>query len=190
MGVSTVLSTMSRGVNENNQLKTKLETQLSRLLDQLHDIETTKDSLDEYEYLDLKNDTLEQLQEFETSLNKMLKGEIGLVDSVGAMQLAIQAAISQAFQTPEILKLFIKAEPSHLRDKLAIIQRDFQTGKMDNDLFIQQKTEILSALIKLNESLTENETRFMDEFSSNSMKNFTNVQQSIVIKDNIITAMK
>ena len=34
-----------------------------------------------------------------------------------------QAAISQAFQTPEILKLFIKAEPSHLRDKLAVIQR-------------------------------------------------------------------
>merc|ERR1719419_1549632 len=179
---------MSRGVNENNQLKTKLETQLSRLLDQLHDIETTKDSLDEDEYLDLKNDTLEQ--EFETSLNKMLKGEIGLVDSVGAMQLAIQAAISQAFKTPEILKLFIKAEPSHLRDKLAVIQRDFQTGKMDNDLFIQQKTEILSALVKLNETLTEDETRFMDEFSSNSMKNFTNVQQSIVIKDNIITAMK
>ena len=68
--------------------------------------------------------------------------------------------------------------------------RDFQTGKMDKDLFIQQKTEILSALIKLNETLTEDETRFMDEFSSNSMKNFTNVQQSIVIKDNIITAMK
>ena len=61
VGVSTVLSTMSRGVNENNQLKTKLETQLSRLLDQLHDIETTKDSLDEDEYLDLKNDTLEQV---------------------------------------------------------------------------------------------------------------------------------
>ena len=52
---------MSRGVSENNQLKTKLETQLSRLLDQLHDIETTKDSLDEDEYLDLKNDTLEQV---------------------------------------------------------------------------------------------------------------------------------
>ena len=61
VGVSTVWSTMSRGVNENNQLKTKLETQLSRLLDQLHDIETTKDSLDEDEYLDLKNDTLEQV---------------------------------------------------------------------------------------------------------------------------------
>ena len=61
MGVSTVSITMSRGVNENNQLKTKLETQLSRLLDQLHDIETTKDSLDEDEYLELKNDTLEQV---------------------------------------------------------------------------------------------------------------------------------
>ena len=52
---------MSRGVNENIQLKSKLETQLSRLLDQLGDLETNKDSIDEEEFSDLKNETLEQV---------------------------------------------------------------------------------------------------------------------------------
>ena len=52
---------MSRGVNENTQLKSKLETQLSRLLDQLEDLETNKDSIDEEEFSDLKNETLEQV---------------------------------------------------------------------------------------------------------------------------------
>ena len=52
---------MSRGVNENIQLKSRLETQLSRLLDQLEDLETNKDSIDEEEFSDLKNETLEQV---------------------------------------------------------------------------------------------------------------------------------
>ena len=52
---------MSRGVNENIQLKSKLETQLSRLLDQLEDLENNKDSIDDEEYAELKNETLEQV---------------------------------------------------------------------------------------------------------------------------------
>ena len=105
---------MSRGVNENNQLKGKLEAQLHRLLDQLEDIKKDRDNLEEEEYNELRNDTMEQvsritsatlksildsnicqLEEFKTSLDKMSNGDLGLVDTVGAMQLAIQAAISE-----------------------------------------------------------------------------------------------
>ena len=52
---------MSRGLNENNQLKGKLEAQLNRLLDQLEDIQKDRDSLDEEEYIELKTDTMEQV---------------------------------------------------------------------------------------------------------------------------------
>ena len=52
---------MSRGVNENNQLKGKLEAQLHRLLDQLEDINRDRDSLEEDEYTELRNDTMEQV---------------------------------------------------------------------------------------------------------------------------------
>ena len=54
---------MSRGVNENNQLKGKLEAQLNRLLDQLEDIQKDRDSLDEEEYIELKTDTMEQVKQ-------------------------------------------------------------------------------------------------------------------------------
>ena len=54
---------MSRGLNENNQLKGKLEAQLNRLLDQLEDIQKDRESLDEEEYIELKTDTMEQVQQ-------------------------------------------------------------------------------------------------------------------------------
>ena len=54
---------MSRGLNENNQLKGKLEAQLNRLLDQLEDIQKDRESLDEEEYIELKTDTMEQVKE-------------------------------------------------------------------------------------------------------------------------------
>lgn len=34
---------------------------------------------------------------------------------------AIQAAISQAFQTPEVIRLFAKKQPDQLRTKLAVV---------------------------------------------------------------------
>ena len=40
-----------------------------------------------------------QLEEFKTSLDKMSSGDLGLVDTVGAMQLAIQAAISEVLSS-------------------------------------------------------------------------------------------
>ena len=56
-------------------------------------------------------------------MSKITKGDLGLVDSIGAMQLAIQAAITEAFKTPEILRLFALAQPDHLRNKLEMIER-------------------------------------------------------------------
>ncbi|OQR72835.1 protein LZIC-like [Tropilaelaps mercedesae] len=106
---------MSRGAVATSQLKAKLEEQLGRLVDQLADLEQERQDLDEEEYQETKEDTLEQLKEFQKSLNKMLKGDMTLVDSFSRLQLAIQAAISNAFQTPEIIRLFAKQQPQQLR---------------------------------------------------------------------------
>ena len=51
---------MSRGLNENKTLKGKLEAQLNRLLNQLEDINKDRASMEEDEYNELKNDTMEQ----------------------------------------------------------------------------------------------------------------------------------
>lgn len=49
-------------------------------------------------------------------------GDVTLVDSLGSMQLATQAAISQAFKTPEVIKLFALKQPSQLRQRLDQLQ--------------------------------------------------------------------
>lgn len=90
---------------------------MNRLLKQLEDCEELKGELDqeEYEvtkqvyffffYINFLQETLDQMNEFRATLKKMTEGNITLVNQFGSVQLAMQAAVSKAFQTPEIIKL-------------------------------------------------------------------------------------
>ena len=94
--------------------------------------------------------------------------------------------VTTLFRTPEILRLFASAQPDHLRDKLANIERDHIVGKMSRDLFIRQKTELLLALTKLKATLTPEEADFLESHTTSSMRQFTSVQENIVIKDGLV----
>ena len=100
------------------------------------------------------------------------------------------------------MRLFALAQPDHLRNKLQQIERflkcvvvltaeffqsrDFIVGKMEKIVFTQQKLEILTALTKLETTLTEDEQSFYDQNNQSSMKQFTKVQDTIVIKDGLV----
>ena len=86
----------SRGQQETSKLRQNMEDQLDRLMQQLSDLEESKEDLDADEYEETKNETLEQLKEFKTSLDKMLEGNMSLVDSLGGMQLvsALSSSLS------------------------------------------------------------------------------------------------
>ena len=86
-----------------------------------------REDLDTDEYEETKSETLEQLKEFNESLAKMKGGDMTLVNELNRMQLATQAAISEAFKTPEVIRLFAKKQPGQLRQRLAevSIQVDF-----------------------------------------------------------------
>lgn len=86
-----------------------------------------------------KKDTIAQLKQFDAQLKKMVQGNMGLVTELASYQLAIQvrtlyhlliskipsitcsfnsplfffhkAAVSSAFQTPEVIRAFAKREP-------------------------------------------------------------------------------
>jgi hypothetical protein len=47
----------------------------------------TRGDLDASEYEETKNETMEQLREFNESLSKMISGDMTLVDQLGSMQL-------------------------------------------------------------------------------------------------------
>uniref|UniRef100_A0A0B6Y8Z4 Beta-catenin-interacting ICAT domain-containing protein n=1 Tax=Arion vulgaris TaxID=1028688 RepID=A0A0B6Y8Z4_9EUPU len=165
----------SRGAQETTKLKQNLEEQLDRLMQQLTDLEECKADLEPEEYEETKNETVEQLKEFQANLNKMMQGNLSLVDELSGMQLAIQAAISDAFKTPEVIRLFAKKQPGQLRTRLADINRDEKIGKLSKQAAVQQSVEILMALKKLGEPLTAAEVAYLHQNSSGSLKEFEKV---------------
>ncbi|XP_003746888.1 protein LZIC [Galendromus occidentalis] len=174
---------MSRGKAETTQLQKKLEEQLERLVDQLADLEQEKSELSEEEYNDMKQDTVEQLKEFQASLDRILKGDITLVDTLNGLQLAIQAAISDAFRTPEIIRLFAKKQPVQLRQRLTELERDLKISKIALEPYNREKVEILLALRKLGDTLSPGENSFIENHSSASMKQFEKIDENVEISD-------
>lgn len=176
----------SRGKSETEKLKKNLEEQLERLVQQLADLEECRDDLEEDEFEETKAETLDQLKEFKASLDKMLGGNLSLVDQFNGMQLAIQAAISEAFKTPEVIKMFAKKQPGQLRQRLAEIQRDEKVGKLSKDVSVYMIVEILTALRKLGEVLTPEEQEYLKQNSSSSLKQFQQVTSDLASSDKVM----
>ncbi|KYO31498.1 protein LZIC isoform B [Alligator mississippiensis] len=175
----------SRGTTETSKLKQNLEEQLDRLMQQLQDLEECREELDADEYEETKKETLEQLSEFNESLKKIMSGNMTLVDELSGMQLAIQAAISQAFKTPEVIRMFAKKQPRQLRTRLAEMDRDLMVGKLGRDLYTQQKVEILTALRKLGEKLTADDETFLSSNAGAALSQFERVSSDLGSGDKV-----
>jgi len=170
---------MSHGKQETAKLKANMEDQLNRLLTQLEDLEEMKGDLSAAEYKSMKDDTLQQLKEFNVTLNKLLAGNMTLVSELGSVQLAIQAAVSNAFRTPEVIKLFAKKEPGQLRTRLANLERDTKLQRINQATYVQQAVEILTALKKLGEELSTAEQAFLSENMNADMKEFEKYETAL-----------
>ncbi|KAB1269000.1 Protein LZIC [Camelus dromedarius] len=145
-----------------------------------------REELDTDEYEETKKETLEQLSEFNDSLKKIMSGNMTLVDELSGMQLAIQAAISQAFKTPEVIRLFAKKQPGQLRTRLAEMDRDLMVGKLERDLYTQQKVEILTALGKLGEKLTADDEAFLSANAGAILSQFEKVPTDLGSGDKVL----
>eukprot|EP01119_Soliformovum_irregulare_P001254 TRINITY_DN1097_c0_g1_i1.p1 TRINITY_DN1097_c0_g1~~TRINITY_DN1097_c0_g1_i1.p1 ORF type:complete len:192 (-),score=71.06 TRINITY_DN1097_c0_g1_i1:341-916(-) len=168
----------SRGAQETQKLQENVKEQLNRLLTQLKDLEEEKEELgDEYE--PMKKDTMEQLKEFNASLNKMMQGNMTLVDAFGGVQLAIQAAISEAFKTPEVLQMFAKKDNNSLRQHLTQLQTASKLGKVSKESYTNQAVEILTALSKLGEPLSDEEQAFLQANKTKALSEFETVTSNM-----------
>nr|XP_022920535.1 protein LZIC-like [Onthophagus taurus] len=169
----------STRTDETFNLQKNLETQLERLVEQLNDLEQCREELEPEEYEETKEDTIEQLKELNRSLVKLSKGDITLISSLESMQMATRAAISQAFKTPEVIKLFGKKDQKQLRDKLSNLE---QNVKLNSEQFNRQKAEMLTALKQLGEQLSPGELQFLEKYSEimNALKDieFVEVENS------------
>ena len=113
-------------------LRNNVVQQRDRLLEQLKDLDELRAELDVDEYEVMKADTIAQLKEFDASLTKMVEGNMTLQSELDATRMAVRAAISEAFKTPEVIRMFAQKEPVALRRRLAEIDRDVKLGKLDH----------------------------------------------------------
>lgn len=182
------------------QLRQNIEDQLERLLSQLEDIEGLKDELSAEEYEKEKQvrhaaacplapcshsrtargwasqDTKAQLSEFQESLKQMTAGNMTLQSEFDAARQAISAAISEAFHTPEVIRMFARKQPAQLRRRLTEIDRDVKLGKLDFAAVSTQAAEILIALKKLGEKIEPKEEAFLAQHMTASMADFEAVK--------------
>ena len=99
------------------------------------------------------------------SLKNMINGNISLVDSIGAAQLAIQSAIKSAHSS-EISIMFTKKQNSALRNQLASLDSDLKLGRINLSLYTSQTIEILKMLEKLGEILSVKEKDFLTKVNN------------------------
>jgi len=171
----------SRGKHETELLRITIEDQLKRLLTQLQDLDELKEGctlahllpitplfveFEESEWQSTREETLQQLREFEEFLKQSIHGDMTLVNEFGAAQLAIQAAISEAFKTPEVIRMFANKQPDQLRNRLAVVQRELKLKHISKERFNQEAVEILIALKRLGTELSEEEKQFLEKMSS------------------------
>jgi hypothetical protein len=169
----------SRGKDETAKLRTNIQDQLNRLITQLQDLEELREEMEPDEYRETKEETLQQMREFQAFLRKTAAGDLSLVNDLGSIQLAIQAAVSEAFHTPEVIGLFAKKQPGQLRGRLDALKRDLKLGKLSSDAYTQQALEILTALKKLGETLSAEELHFLSANMTASLSAFERVEADI-----------
>lgn len=75
-------------------------------------------------------------------------------------------SVSDAFRTPEVIRMFALQQPDQLRLRHAQLQRDVKLGKLSKEMYQRQAVEILIALKRLGTTLTSEETSFLDSMSS------------------------
>ncbi|XP_033364185.1 protein LZIC-like [Bombus vosnesenskii] len=171
----------SHGKLQTEKLRKNLEAQLDRLVQQLEDIEENRNSLDAAAYEEAMQLTKEDLQEFNESLQRIISGDTTLVDQLGAIQLAIQAAISEAFKTPAVIRMFGKRETSQLRERLAQIDRGVKLGKLSKKVSDHQRAEVLNALRQLGEKLEPQELQLLEKLMLSNIDTTSYVQ----VTDNV-----
>lgn len=158
--------------DETARLKEMVEGQLHRLLCQLKDLDECKDDLTEDEIRETRSETMEELKEFQENLDRMIKGDMTLMDELGALRLATIAAINEAFKTPDIIRMFSSRQTDELRMQLTKLQEAYHLNHIRRDQYEERATEILTALKSLNEPLSDEEAAFLSQQMTHRFSGF------------------
>jgi hypothetical protein len=136
------------------------------------DLEELRHELEDEEYEETRKDTLEQMEEFDVQLRKLMEGDMTLVSDLGQVKLALRAAISNAFQTPDVIRSFARREPAALRERLKQLSQDARLGRVAEASYKAMAVEVVVALQRLGEELSADERGILDGASADVRKRF------------------
>ena len=165
--------------DETARLKEMVEGQLHRLLCQLKDLDELKDSLTEDEIRETRAETMDELREFKDSLDRMVAGDMTLMTELGAMRLAIMAAINEAFKTPDVIRMFSSRRTDELKSSLEKIKESYHLKSISKAQFEEKAVEILTALKSLGESLSDEDAAFLSQQMSHRFSEFEESTNSV-----------
>ncbi len=169
----------AKAPRDDARFREQIEAQMARLLQQISDLEEFKADLEKDEYEETLADTKAQLREFKEALDKITEGDVTLMDALGRMRQAIQAAISDAFKTPEVVAMFMKKDQGQLRQRLQTLDTSLKLRKMSPETHNEQKVEVLTALQRLGEPLSPAEEEVLVADSKRAMRNFERANNEI-----------
>lgn len=158
--------------DETARLKEMVEQQLQRLLCQLKDLDELKDELTEEEIRETRSETMEELREFRDSLDRMVAGDMTLMTELGAMRLAIMAAINEAFKTPEVIRMFSSRRTDELKSSLEKLKEAWHLKSIPKAQYEEKAVEILTALKSLGENLSAEDAAFLQTQMSHRFSEF------------------
>jgi len=182
------MSGSSSSSSETERLKANIQLQLSRLLLQLQDLEELRAELEDDEYLETKRDTLEQMEEFDAQLKKMMEGDLSLVSELGQYKLALRAAIADAVKEQDNKRAFKGREPAVLRQRLRTLQQDLKLGRVGEAAFRAQSLEAVGALKRLGEELTPEERAVLDGAGAEMRRKFEGASADASVSETAVLA--
>jgi hypothetical protein len=118
-----------------------------------------------------------------------MDGDMTLVSELGQLKLALRAAISNTFQTTEVIKSFAAREPGALRARLGRLAQDLKLGRLSAAAHARGSLEVVFALQKLGEVLTPEEKSVLDSASALQRKAFEAASSDGAVSDAAVKAL-
>lgn len=113
---------------------------------------------------------MDQIKEFQETLDRLQKGDTTLESKVSQMRNEIKNAIRTAFKTTEMIKMFVEQDSHELLIQLAGIEEEFKLKRIKVDEMEEKKIGILNRLQKQGYPLSEPDTKFLKEKSQSYLQ--------------------
>ena len=159
--------------NFDEKLMQNVVDEITRLNNQLQDLETYKDDFTPEEIEETQKDTLNQLMETKKILEKMRSGNLTTTTQLEAAQKRLYQVIAENFKVKDLINSMLANETGFLRESLKSVIRSHSLKKISDEEYNTSVATILQYLSK-NTTLNEEEQKLYDALKK---KNFKSLQE-------------